>query len=72
MDIEIKADDSVNSYISLKSLPDTGASTNILSLKLAKKLGLNIDESKKESIQVADGAFMKSEGEAYAICKKGR
>ena len=70
MEIELKADDSVQGYIKLYSLPDTGASTNIISLKLANKLNLNVDTSKKEPIQVADGELMPTEGESYAICKK--
>ena len=72
MEIELKADDSVQGYIKLYALPDTGASTNIISLKLAHKLNLNVDTSKTEPIQVADGEMMPTEGESYAICKKGR
>ena len=72
MEIELKADDSVQGYIKLYSLPDTGASTNIISLKLANKLNLHIDTSKNDPIQVADGELMPSEGESFAICRKGR
>ena len=72
MEIELKADDSVQGYIKLYSLPDTGASTNIISLKLANKLNLHIDTSKNDPIQVADGELMPTEGESFAICKKGQ
>ena len=65
MEIELKADDSVQGYIKLYSLPDTGASTNIISLNLARKLNLNVDTSKREPIQVADGEMMPTEGDCH-------
>ena len=42
---------------------DTGSFVNIISLKLAREIGLNIDHSKKRPLRIVDGKTIWTEGE---------